>query len=91
MIRDVHQEHIDRLCPELAQLLATELAAGNKIVQTGCGLVKPDGVVVGLGKPFRAAPAVLPLGVVYREVNDPHWWKAELVHEPSGDLIFCRG
>ena len=29
------------------------------------------------------------LGVVYRELNDVHWWQAEYEHTPSGHYLVC--
>jgi hypothetical protein len=86
----IQQAHIDRLCPELAELLAAELAAGNNIYETGSGWPRAESVMVSLAKPFLAGPASLPAGVVFREINDAHWWKAEYEHEPSGQMLICR-
>lgn len=86
----IQQTHIDQLCPELAELLTAELAAGNQIVETSMGWPRPESIVIGLSKHFLARPATLPAGVVFRELNDPHWWKAEYEHEPSGQMLICR-
>jgi hypothetical protein len=86
----IQQAHLDRLCLELAELLAAELAAGNEIFETGSGWPRPESVLVSLAKPFLTKPAPLPPGVVFREINDPHWWKAEYEHEPSGQMLICR-
>lgn len=66
------------LHPALQALLAAELAAGNEVVETGQGWPDPDSVFVRLRRAFGALPQPLPEGVSYRELNDPHWWKAEL-------------
>lgn len=90
MPEQVKQEHLDRLCPELAELLRAELAAGNRVVDTSEGWPQAASVFVGLALPFRHRPTSLPPGVVYRDVNDAHWWKAEYEHEPSGHLLTCK-
>ncbi len=83
-------EHdLDQLCPELRSLAAAELAAGNDVVDSGTGLYGPETVLVQLRKDFQAPPAQLPPGVRYREVNDPHWWKAEYFHAPTGHCLVC--
>jgi hypothetical protein len=66
--------------------MSEETTAGTE----GSVASRARGVVVGVGKALRAGPAELPPGMVYRDVNDPHWWKVELVHDPSGDVVFCR-
>ena len=65
------------LHPALRSLLDREIAAGNEVQETGRGWPDTDSVLVRLRHPFRAAPATPPAGVVFREINDPHWWRAE--------------
>ena len=81
---------IEQLCPELRVLLDAELAAGNAIVESGRGLYGKGTVLILLAKQFLARPATLPPGVAFREVNDPHWWKAEYFHSPSRHCVACR-
>jgi hypothetical protein len=81
---------IEDLCPELRALVASELAAGNTIVEWGPSLYGHGGVLVLLAKPFRHAPPSLPDGVVFREINDPHWWKAEYFHIATNDCVAAR-
>lgn len=66
------------LHPALRAILAAELAAGNEVAETGQGWPDPDSVFVRLRRPFSALPQPLPDGVRYHELNDPHWWKAEV-------------
>jgi hypothetical protein len=86
----VQPAHIAALCPELRQFLDAELAAGNQIAETSAGWPKPHSIFVMLALPFKTTPPALPSGVTYLEVNDPHWWKAEYDHAPSGHLLGCR-
>ena len=81
---------LPRLCPELRELLAAELAANNLVVECRAGLYAPDAVLILLSGPFRTTPSSLPAGVEYREVNDPHWWKAEYFHGPTKHCVACR-
>lgn len=80
---------LDQLCPPLQQLLAAELAAGNEVHDTGADFPRPGSFLVRLKCKFRAIPAELPTGVVYRELNDVHWWQAEYEHAPSGHRLAC--
>jgi hypothetical protein len=78
------------LCAVLQPLLAAELAAGNRVVDCGTSLYQPNGVLVVLAADFKRRPATLPPDVYYVEVNDPQWWKAELVHRPTGHVLAAR-
>jgi hypothetical protein len=82
--------HVAELCSELRGLLDSELAAGNQIAETSRGWPKPNSIFVLLASPFRATSEVLPRGVTYVDVNDPHWWKAEYHHEATGHMLGCR-
>lgn len=78
------------MCPELRGLLAAELAAGNTVVEARTGMYGASAVLVLLSGPFRSRPARLPAGVEYRELNDPHWWKADYFHAATRDCLACR-
>jgi hypothetical protein len=86
----VNEEHLTELCDQLRVLLDAELAAGNAIVETFKGWPLDGSIFVMLGSPFRCRPASLPEGVTFREINDPHWWKASYQHEPSQHCLACR-
>ena len=86
----VSQNHLLQFCPELRFLLDAELSAGNKVVETSTGWPKPMSVFVMLAEPFKAKLAKLPGGIIYNDVNDPHWWKADYFHEASGHALACR-
>jgi hypothetical protein len=77
------------LCDELRQLLDVELAAGNEIKETNVDFPRAGAVFVGLKKKFRSAPAQLPECVVYRVIDDVHWWQAEYEHLPTGHYLVC--
>lgn len=91
MTRPAHSSRgFEDLCPELRQLVAAELAAGNAIVECGPSVYDPKALLVLLAGPLRCAPAPPPAGVAFREVNDPHWWKSEYVHATTGDCVAAR-
>lgn len=87
---EIDHSHLQQLCPELRQMLDAELAAGNEIVETHSGWPRQSSIFVSLKRPFSVPWPNLPPGIVHRDVNDPHWWKAEYVHELTGHILVCR-
>ncbi|WP_442510071.1 hypothetical protein SH528x_001677 [Novipirellula sp. SH528] len=84
-------EDIDELNAELRRLLDAELSAGNVVVETWRGWPSAKTVAVALRCPFRVpAKDAVPDSVVFRDVDDPHYWKAEYVHSDSEHMIVCR-
>jgi hypothetical protein len=90
MIDEIDQAALAALCPELRTILDAELAAGNTIAAASRGVGKPTAVHVALRRPFLTLQSSLPSFVTYREINDPHWWKAEYEHSATGHLLVCR-
>ena len=70
------------LYPELRELLACELAAGNVIVAAHRDLPQAGGIFVGLASPFRTVPAVLPATVRRGPHETGHAWCDEIVAGP---------
>ena len=73
----VNAPALEKLHPLLKEILRREITAGNEVAETGGGWPDRDSVFVRLRDPFRTDRSVLPSGVQYTELNDPHWWKAE--------------
>jgi hypothetical protein len=90
MIEEIDKDALAALCAELRAILDMELAAGNTIAEVSRGSGKPDAVYVALQRPFQCQQLALPPSVAFREINDPHWWKAEYEHAATGDLLVCR-
>jgi hypothetical protein len=86
----VNPEHLAALCPELRTFLNAELAVGNRVVETSMGWPKPQSVFIMLAEPFKAKPAAIPGNIIFNDVNDSHWWKADYYHEASGHVLACR-
>lgn len=86
----VDPNHLAELAHELRVLLEDELASGNKFVETNRGWPSPDSIFVMLAKPFMKRPDELPSGVVYREINDTHYWKAEYEQQEKRHVLACR-
>lgn len=86
----VNKEHVAELCEELRPLLDAELATGNSIVETWRGWSKGDSLCVMLARPFTARSNTLPAGVRFAAVDDPHYWKSELVCDRTRHTLACR-
>ncbi len=84
------EELLERLDAGLRRIMDAELAARNEVEDCVLGWGNPRAVLVLFRHPFRAKWEKLPDGVRYREVNDPHWWKAEYVHEETLGCVACR-
>ena len=76
------------LCADLRGVLEAELAAGNVVVETSRGW--PGLVSVWLGGPFRARLRNEIEHVVFREINDPHYWLSEYECTKHQHLLACR-
>jgi hypothetical protein len=85
-LTDEDTARIDALCLELRGILAAELAAGNTVVETWEGW----GHVIMLGHPFRCAHSTEGTRVAYRDVDDPHHWKAEYFVADLKQAVACR-
>lgn len=73
----------------LNAVLHAELAAGNRVAEDGPGWGSMKRLVI-LQEPFHTTLQLLPGSLSYREVNDPHYWKAEIVDRATMELLACR-
>ena len=71
-------------CPAMNAIIDSELRNGNAILETSKGWPKDKSVFVRLARPVRAET---PDGMDRRDVNDPHYWKAEIYNHRSGHTI----
>lgn len=78
----------------LKEILESELKAGNKIVETyeskDGAFPMPNATMIFLGSPFKAAIQRDLPGVVFNEINDPHYWKSEYFDEASRQFLCCK-
>lgn len=81
-------EHIEQLSPVLSRILLEEIGRGNRVVETASGWPEPRTILVFLEKPFTGDYRQCPL--VYNDVDDPHYWKAEYLDEQSGHILACK-
>lgn len=87
----IEQKHIDRFSGPLKHILEREVAAGNEISETFCsGFSEAAGTVfVLLKRPFVTSVQRNLDGIVFRKLNDPHYWKAEYEDKARGLLLAC--
>jgi len=78
-----------RLHPALKSILEAELAAGNEALEIGNGWRNSEDVFIKLRHRFRTKPNPLPVGVVYSEPNDPHWWFADYTAGTPPQILAC--
>lgn len=75
----------------LQRFLEAELAAGNKIVDgsSSPGWGQLTRLVI-LDQPFRSKGWEGEAQLAFREINDPHYWKAEVEDVGTAELVACR-
>jgi hypothetical protein len=88
-VHPVDKQYINELCEELLPLLEAELAAGNSIVETWKGWPYKDSLYIMLANPFKVPPETLPRNVRFVAVDDPHYWKSELVCDRTHHALAC--
>ena len=86
----LREQHLAELDRKLFDILEKETKSGNNILETFKGWPKPGSIFVMLEKPFIKKNEKLPLGIIFREVNDQHFWKEEYLNEKSVHILACR-
>lgn len=76
-----------QLSKEMKHILQSELEAGNRVQETYRGWVSEDHIFVFLEYPFRSQYQFP--GIQYRDVDDPHYWKAEYDDARNHQTIAC--
>ena len=85
-----HEAVLSKLDPALRAILDAELAAGNKISDVSeRAWPMENGITVSLVKRFAIRIETLPPTVSYFELNDPHYWKAEIKSLERPQLLIC--
>ena len=84
---------IESLSDGLKTILSAELAAGNRIRETYKGtfasLTGDEGVIVFLSQEFKTEIRNDIKGIIYLEVNDRHYWKAEYSDRLHNQSLAC--
>ena len=82
---------INELSSEMKQILNAEIEAGNEIIETSLGgfsETSNNHIFVFLRYPFKGQYDIS--GICYREINDPHYWKAEYDDDINHQTIACN-
>lgn len=75
--------------PLLNGILDRELDAGNTVVEDGPGWGEMHRLMM-LAGPFQTARNEIDPRLSYREVNDRHYWLAEIEDPLTRELLACR-
>ncbi|MBD5141371.1 MAG: hypothetical protein HDT25_08160 [Ruminococcus sp.] len=89
----IDQELIKRLSRNLNEILEDELKAGNEIHETFYGKFSEctdDHLFIWLKYPFKTAIRNDLEGIIYRPVDDPHYWKAEYADINNNQILACN-
>lgn len=82
------EERIRRLDLALREILEEELRRGNQIVETSEGWPQKGSIFVLLR--LRFVRRYDRDGVVFRSVEDPHWWKEEYHSASTAHVLACQ-
>ena len=73
----------------LQRFLEAELAGGNRITTGGPVEWGSLRYFVMLREPFKTRAWERDEALVFREINDPHYWKAEVEDAIAGEVVAC--
>ena len=82
------QEHIDNFSLTLTKILNHEIELGNEIVETSKGWPSKKTIIIILKKPFIGEYQLE--NTVFRNIDDPHYWKAEYVDNSTNHVLACK-
>ena len=89
----VDQNVVERFVGTLKTILELELKAGNTIVETyeskDSGFPMPNATMIFLEKSFKTSIQKNLKGIEFRDVNDPHYWKAEYFDKENVQFLCC--
>jgi hypothetical protein len=83
-----NQEHIDDFSATLTEILNQEVVLGNQIVETSKGWPDEKTIIIFLKRPFLEKYKFE--NVEFRNVDDPHYWKAEYVDHLTNHILACK-
>jgi hypothetical protein len=82
------QEHIDHFSTTLTKILEREIRLGNQIVETSKGWPKEETIIIFLRKPF--IDNYKNDNIEYRNMDDPHYWKAAYFDKITNHILACK-
>ncbi|MGN1037412.1 MAG: hypothetical protein ACI4PX_06530 [Ruminococcus sp.] len=89
----INPDLIKKLSHNLNMILEDELKAGNTICETSSGSFsdsKDNHLFIWLKFPFKTAIRNDLDGIVYRLIDDPHYWKAEYDDIKNNQTLACN-
>lgn len=84
---------IEKLSTNLSTILQAEIAAGNEVCETSTGgfsNCSDSHLFVWLKYPFKTAIRTDLAGIVYRNIDDRHYWKAEYDDTENRQTLACK-
>lgn len=84
----ISQEHIDNFSSTLTTILNQEIELGNEIIETSQGWPEQETIIIFLKKPFLGNYKIK--NTEYRNVDNPHYWKAEYFHSSTNHVLACK-
>ncbi len=84
----ISEGHIENFSKSLKSILEEELKMGNEFFETSKGWPEENSIMIILKKPFLNTYELD--HVNYKDVNDPHYWKAEYFDILSKHVLACK-
>ena len=82
------QEHIDNFSLTLAKILNHEIELGNEIIETSKGWPNEKTIIIFLKRPFLEEYNLE--NIEFKNIDDPHYWKAEYFDRSTNHILACR-
>ena len=89
VLQDEIVDAVERVTGPLRDVIKAEIAFGNRIVEVWENW-PPESLAIMLGDPFKQKPKSLPSSIVYRDLNDTHYWKSEYYDSENKLLLACQ-
>jgi len=83
-----YNEVVNLLHAGLKSIVKSELSLGNKISEVSTAWGGQEALLIVMAFPFKKT--YTETGVIYHELNDPHYWKAEYRYDISKQILACR-
>ena len=84
----MNHHHIGNFSSTLTKILNREIELGNEIVETSKGWPDQNTIIIFLKKPFIDEYKIK--NTEYRNIDDPHYWKAEYFDSSTNHVLACK-
>jgi hypothetical protein len=84
----IDQNDILKFSDSLKIILDKELEKGDEVVETSNGWPDKNSIIIFLKGPFILTHKIE--SIEYREINDPHYWKAEYYDKNKKHILACK-